>query len=38
MILDNGRISEYGSRIKLAEDAESQFSRLLRTGMEEVLA
>src|SRR6266851_8390093 len=38
MILDNGRIIEYGPRIALANDPNSRFSRLLQTGLEEVLA
>jgi ABC-type multidrug transport system fused ATPase/permease subunit len=37
MILDNGRVSEYGDRIDLAENPGSKFSQLLRTGLEEVL-
>ena len=38
MILDGGRIQEHGSREKLAADPSSRFSRLLQTGMGEVLA
>jgi ATP-binding cassette subfamily B protein len=38
VILEQGRISEFGERTALAADTSSQFSRLLRTGMEEVLA
>ena len=38
LILDSGQVVEYGPRIRLAADAESRFSRLLATGMEEVLA
>jgi ABC-type multidrug transport system fused ATPase/permease subunit len=38
MILEGGRVSEYGERQALASDPNSQFARLLRTGMEEVLA
>ena len=38
MILDEGRIAEYGRRCDLAGDAESRFARLLRAGMSEVLA
>ena len=37
MILDNGRIIEYGNRELLAADPASRFYGLLRTGMEEVL-
>lgn len=37
LILSNGRIQEYGDRLRLAQDPNSQFSQLLRTGMEEVL-
>jgi ABC-type multidrug transport system fused ATPase/permease subunit len=38
MIIDNGEIKEYGDREKLLRDTDSQFSRLLRQGLEEVLA
>jgi ABC-type multidrug transport system fused ATPase/permease subunit len=38
LILDNGRIAEYGPRAALAADPESRFAHLLRTGLEEVLA
>ena len=38
MILEHGRIIEYGSRIALASDPHSRFYRLLQTGLEEVLA
>jgi ABC-type multidrug transport system fused ATPase/permease subunit len=38
MILDNGRVSEYGDRRQLAADPGSRFYQLLQTGMEEVLA
>jgi len=38
MILEDGRIHEYGSRRELALDQDSRFARLLRTGLEEVLA
>ena len=38
MVLDGGRIQEHGDRDALAADPSSRFSRLLRTGMEEVLA
>jgi len=37
LILDDGRIGEYGSRVVLADDPDSRFSALLRTGAEEVL-
>ena len=37
MILEDGRVSEYGERLKLASDPGSRFSALLRTGLEEVL-
>jgi len=37
LILDDGRIGEYGARIHLAGDPDSRFSGLLRTGAEEVL-
>jgi len=38
MILDDGRIAEFGSRTDLAADPTSRLSRLLQAGMEEVLA
>jgi ABC-type multidrug transport system fused ATPase/permease subunit len=38
MILDDGRIAEYGRRLDLAGDADSRFARLWRAGMSEVLA
>ncbi|MEA2023137.1 MAG: ABC transporter ATP-binding protein [Actinomycetota bacterium] len=38
LILDDGRVVEFGERSMLAADADSRFSDLLATGMEEVLA
>ncbi len=38
MILDKGKVSEYGDRKQLAADSTSRFYQLLQTGMEEVLA
>ena len=38
MILDDGKISEYGNRQQLAANPDSRFSKLLQTGLEEVLA
>jgi ABC-type multidrug transport system fused ATPase/permease subunit len=38
LILEDGRVVEYGERIGLAGDPTSRFSQLLTTGMEEVLA
>jgi ATP-binding cassette, subfamily B, bacterial len=38
MILEDGRIIEYGDREQLAIDPETRFHSLLRTGLEEVLA
>jgi ATP-binding cassette subfamily B protein len=38
LILENGRVLEYGERALLAADANSHFSRLLLTGLGEVLA
>jgi ATP-binding cassette subfamily B protein len=38
MILEGGRIQEYGLRHVLAHDSNSRFYHLLQTGMEEVLA
>ncbi|MBV7337810.1 ABC transporter ATP-binding protein/permease [Chloroflexi bacterium TSY] len=37
LILEQGRIVEHGDRIVLANNSESRFAQLLRTGMEEVL-
>jgi ATP-binding cassette subfamily B protein len=38
LILEAGRVAEWGPRAALAADPNSRFSALLRTGMEEVLA
>ncbi len=38
MILEKGRITEYGKRQSLASNPDSRFYHLLQTGMEEVLA
>lgn len=38
LILENGRIVEFGDRAELAADPDSRFSRMLKTGLEEVLA
>jgi len=38
LILEKGKILEYGDREKLASDSNSRFYQLLQTGMEEVLA
>jgi ABC-type multidrug transport system fused ATPase/permease subunit len=37
LILENGRIKEYGRRLELLNHPNSHFSQLLRTGLEEVL-
>ncbi len=37
MILENGSVSEYGDRKRLAADTNSRFYQLLQTGLEEVL-
>jgi ABC-type multidrug transport system fused ATPase/permease subunit len=37
MILDGGRVTEYGDRRQLASDTNSRFYQLLQTGLEEVL-
>jgi ATP-binding cassette subfamily B protein len=37
MILEEGRIVEYGNRQRLAADPDTRFHGLLRTGLEEVL-
>ena len=38
LILDEGRVVEFGERAVLAADPKSRFSRLLATGLEEVHA
>jgi ABC-type multidrug transport system fused ATPase/permease subunit len=38
LILESGRVAEYGPRSRLASDPGSRFFGLLRTGMEEALA
>ncbi len=38
LILDKGKISEYGDRKQLAADPNSRLYQLLQTGMEEMLA
>lgn len=38
LILDQGKVSEYGNRKQLAADTGSRFYQLLQTGLEEVLA
>ena len=37
LILEEGRVVEFGSRVRLAADPGSRFSQLLVTGLEEVL-
>jgi ATP-binding cassette, subfamily B, bacterial len=37
LILENGRVVEYGARADLAADASSRFARLLQTGLQEAL-
>jgi ABC-type multidrug transport system fused ATPase/permease subunit len=36
LILENGRVVEYGPRLDLAADPASRFSHLLKTGLEQV--
>ncbi len=38
LILENGLVVESGKRTQLTADPESRFSRMLATGLEEVLA
>ena len=38
LIMDDGQVLEYGDRIVLSNDSSSHFSRLMQTGLEEVLA
>src|SRR5690606_31453467 len=37
LILEDGHIVEFGSRVKLAEDRDSRYSQILKAGMEEML-
>ena len=37
LILDHGRIQEFGQRSDLVQDHDSRFSRLLRAGLEELM-
>jgi ATP-binding cassette subfamily B protein len=37
LILEGGRVAEFGERTALAADPDSRFARLLRTGLEELL-
>jgi ATP-binding cassette subfamily B protein len=37
LILERGRVAEYGDRQRLAADPNSRFTQLLQTGLEEVL-
>jgi ABC-type multidrug transport system fused ATPase/permease subunit len=37
LILEDGRVAEYGRREALARDGASRFAGLLRAGLEEVL-
>jgi hypothetical protein len=38
MIIEKGRIVEHDDRVRLANDPNSHFYHLLRTGLEEALA
>ena len=38
LILDDGQVGEYGLRADLVADPNSQFSRLLNTGLEELIS
>ena len=37
LVLENGRMREYGSREELAKDVNSHFAHLLRAGVEEII-
>ncbi|TFI53969.1 ABC transporter ATP-binding protein [Mastigocladus laminosus UU774] len=37
LILEQGRVSEYGQREKLAQDSHSRFAQLLKTGLTDLL-
>jgi ABC-type multidrug transport system fused ATPase/permease subunit len=38
MILNNGQIEEFGTRAELVQNPSSHFSRLLKTGLEELIS
>jgi len=38
MIIEEGRVAEYGPRPELVRDPNSRFSSLLRTGLQEAFA
>jgi ATP-binding cassette subfamily B protein len=38
MILERGRLLEYGERTALLANPDSHFAQLMRTGMEDVLS
>ncbi len=38
LILEDGKVLEWGERLRLAGDPASRFYHLLETGLEEVLA
>jgi ATP-binding cassette subfamily B protein len=38
LILEDGRVAEFGPRVALATDGDSRFAQLLRAGLEEALA
>jgi len=38
LILEDGKIAEYGTRADLVKDSDSLFSRLLKTGLDEAMA
>jgi ATP-binding cassette, subfamily B, bacterial len=38
LVLEDGEVAEFGDRVTLRSDPASRFSKLLETGMEEVLA
>jgi ATP-binding cassette subfamily B protein len=38
MILDAGEVQEFGRRAELVQDPQSQFSKLLKAGLEELIA
>jgi len=37
LVMENGRIAEYGPRAALAADPASRFARMLRTGHDQLL-
>ena len=37
LLLENGKVSEFGKRVELAQNANSKYYKLMQTGLQEVL-